>query len=62
MSEKGQKAGFLAPDRLENHSSEGKGKEKKKERRKKKRGEEKKAMVPPLVFIMATLAAKKEPV
>ena len=52
MSEKGQKAGFLAPDRLENHSSEGKGKEKKKERRKRSGKEEKKkkAMVALLSF------------
>ena len=33
---KRQKAGFVKPDKLQNHSNEGKGKEKKKER-----GEEK---------------------
>ena len=41
---------FPQPEKLQNHSNEGKGKEKKKER-----GEEKKAMVALLVFIIATL-------
>ena len=52
----------MALDKLENHSSEGKGKEKKKERRKKKRGEEKKAMVALLVFIIINggFSRKKE--
>ena len=30
---KRQKAGFVKPDKLQNHSNEGKGKEKKKERK-----------------------------
>ena len=50
MSEKASKGRFLKPEKLQNHSNEGKGKEKKKER-----GEEKKAMVAFLVFIMAAL-------
>ena len=49
-----QKAGFGKPDKLQNHSNEGKGKEKNKARRR-KGGEEKKAMVLLLVAIMATL-------
>ena len=51
MSEKASKAGF---GKLQNHSNEGKGKEKNKARRR-KGGEEKKAMVLLLVVIMATL-------
>ena len=49
-----QKAGFVKPHKLQNHSNEGKGKEKNKARRR-KGGEEKKAMVLLLVAIMATL-------
>ena len=42
---KGQKAGFFAPDKLENHSSEGKGRRESQERRlEKKPAEENKAM------------------
>ena len=59
MSEKGQKAGFLALDKLQNRSSEGKKKREKEKARKKKGGEEQKAMVALLVFIMVTLAEKK---
>ena len=50
LSENASKSRFIKPEKLQNHSNEGKGKEKKKER-----GEEKKAMVALLVFIMATL-------
>ena len=50
LSEKASKGRFLKPEKLQNHSNEGKGKEKKKER-----GEEKKAMVTLLVIIIATL-------
>ena len=50
LSEKASKGMFPKPEKLQNHSNEGKGKEKKKER-----GEEKKAMGALLVFIMATL-------
>ena len=46
---------FPQPEKLQNHSNEGKGKEKKKERGEVKGGEEKKAMVALLVFIIATL-------
>ena len=56
---KGQKAAsfYFAPEKLQNHAGEGKGKEKKKERKEgKKLGDEKKAMVGTLiVFIMATV-------
>lgn len=45
------KAGFFAPDKLENHSSKRKGKEEKETARRKKGGEWKKAMVALLVFI-----------
>ena len=56
MSEKASKGRFLKPEKLQNHSNEGKGKEKKKERaRRRKGGEEKKAMVALLVIIIATL-------
>ena len=51
-----QKAGvFFGPDKLQNHRSEGKGKEKKKERGGRKEEKRKKAMVALLVFLMATL-------
>ena len=43
--------GFLAPDNLENHANEGKGKKKKKE-------QEEKAMAALLVFILATLTGR----
>ena len=55
LSEKPSKGRFLKPDKLQNHTNEGKGKEKKERARRKKGGEEKKAMVALLVFIMATL-------
>ena len=56
MSEKGPKGRFFAPEKLENHTREGKGKKKKKERvgRKEKI---KKAVVALLVFMLATLEA-----
>ena len=55
MSDQGPKV-FCARSELENHTSEGKGREKKKERsRRKKGGEEKKAVDAVLVLIMATL-------
>ena len=49
LSEKASKGKFLGPDKLQNHTNEGKGKEKKKGE------EEKRAMVALSVFIMATL-------
>ena len=55
MSEKASKGRFLKPEKLQNHSNEGKGKEKKKERGEGKEGKKKKAMVALLVFIIATL-------
>ena len=51
LSEKASKGRFLKPEKLQNHSNEGKGKEKKKERGE---GKEEK-MVALLVFIIATL-------
>ena len=45
---------FLEPEKIQNHSNEGKGKGEK-ERAKRRKGEEKKAMVALLVFIIATL-------
>ena len=55
LSEKASKSRFLKPKKLQNHSNEGKGKEKKESARRRKEGEEKKAMVVLLVFIIATL-------
>ena len=56
LSEKPSKGNFLKPDKLQNHTNEGKGQEKTQERARRKKGrEEKKAMVALLVFIMATL-------
>ena len=49
------KGRFLKPHKLQNHTNEGKVKERKREQRGKKGGEEKKAMVTLSVFIMATL-------
>ena len=46
MSEKASKGKFLGPDKLQNHTNEGKGKEKKKGE------EEKRAMVALSVFII----------
>ena len=48
LSEKASKGRFLKPEKLQNHSNEGKGKEKKKER-----GDRQKAMVALLIFIMS---------
>ena len=45
MSEKASKGRFPRPKKFQNHSNEGKAKEKKKERVRRKKGEEKKAMV-----------------
>ena len=42
-------------ERLENHSNEGKAKEKKKDRGERKKGEEKKAMIALLVFTLEPL-------
>ena len=53
-SEKASKCRLFGPDKLQNHSNEGKERKKKERERRKKGGEEKKAMVA-LVFIMATL-------
>ena len=53
---KGQKAGFFAPDKLDNHTMEGKGKNKQIERAKRKKGGgKKKAMVAPIVLTFSTL-------
>ena len=49
MSEKASKGRFFKPEKLQNHTNEGKGK-----REKKERGKEKKAMVALLVLIIAT--------
>ena len=43
------------PDRVENHSNEGKAKENKKERGARKKGEDKKEMVAPLIFTLEPL-------
>ena len=56
MSEKWPKGRFFAPGKLENHTSEGKVKEKKKERGGRKETR-KKAMVALLVFMLASLEA-----
>ena len=48
-----------ARERLQNHSNEGKGKEKKKERGERKEEMRKKAMVALLAFIIATLEKEK---
>ena len=45
---------FLKPEKLQNHSNEGKRKKRKSEEKERRR-REKKAMVAPLVFIIATL-------
>ena len=53
---KGQKAGFFAPDKLDNHTIGGKGKNKQIERAKRKKGGgEEKAMVAPIVLTFSTL-------
>ena len=52
------KGRFLKQEKLQNHSNEGKGKEKKKERGEGKDEKRKKGMVAFLVFIIATLDAK----
>ena len=46
---------FLKPEKLQNHSNEGKGKEKKKERGEGKEEKKKKSIVALLVFTIATL-------
>ena len=55
MSEKASTGKFLKPEKLQNHSNEGRGKEKKKQRGEGKEEKRKKAMVALLVFIIATL-------
>ena len=55
LSEKGSKCRFFVPDRVENHSNEGKAKENKKERGARKKGEDKKEMVAPLIFTLEPL-------
>ena len=55
MSEKASKGRFFEPEKLQNHSNEGKGKEIKKERGEGKEEKKKKAMIALLVFIIATL-------
>ena len=54
MSEKASESKLFGPYKLQNHTNDGKGKEKERARRKKGE-EEKKAMVALLVIIMATL-------
>ena len=46
---------FLKPEKLQNHSKEGKGKDKRKEREEGKEEKKKTTMAALLVFIMATL-------
>ena len=59
MKGRRQKAGFLIkPEKLQNHSNKGKGKEQKKERGEGKEEKRKKAMVALLVFIMAASDTK----
>ena len=55
LSEKVSKDRFLEPEKIQNHSNEGKGKGEKERAKRRKGGEEKKAMVALLVFIIATL-------
>ena len=52
---KASKGRFLGPDKLQNHTNEGKGKEKKKEAGERKEEKRKKTMVAFLVFITAAL-------
>ena len=52
-----QRAGFFGPNRLQNHTNEGNGKERNKERGERNEEEQ---MVALLVFIMAILAEKKK--
>ena len=60
LSEKGPKGRFFASDKLDNHTIEGKGKNKQIERAKRKKGGgKKKAMVAPIVLTFSTLAKKK---
>ena len=55
MTEKASKGRFPKPEKLQNHSNEGKAKKRKKRNNEEQR---KKAMVELLGFIMATLAKK----
>ena len=56
LSEKGPKGRFFAPDKLDNHTIEGKGKNKQIERAKRKKGGgKKKAMIAPIVLTISTL-------
>ena len=56
LSEKGPEGRFFAPDKLDNHTMEGKGKNKQIERAKRKKGGgKKKAMVAPIVLTFSTL-------
>ena len=54
LSEKASKGRLLGPDKFQNHTKKGKGKEKKKERGGRKEVKRKKAMIA-LVFKMTTL-------
>ena len=56
LKEKASKGTFLKPEKIQNHSDKGKGKEKKKEWGKEKKEKRKKAMIALLVFKIATLA------
>ena len=55
---KASKGTFLKPEKLQNHSNEGKKKGKKERARRRKGGEEKKAMVALLLFLIATFLAE----
>ena len=50
MTERASEGRFLKPEKLQNHSKEGKGKEKKKERGEGKEEKKKKTMAALLVF------------
>ena len=59
LSGKGPKGRCFAPDKLENHAIEGKGKNKQIERAKRKKGGgKKKAMVAPIALTFSTFSKK----
>ena len=62
MTEKGPKGRFFSPDKPENHTSKGKGKNKKKERggRKEEKGKKTKFALYVIFIILATLDEKKQ--
>ena len=55
LSEKASEGKFFGPDKLQNHTNDGKGKQKKKERGGRKEKRRKKAIIALLVIIMAIL-------